>query len=340
MKDNYSAWKIDINAFDRLVSYSDKLKFLVKFAVLAPSSHNTQPWYFQISKNAISVYKDGDRRLRIADENDRQLYLSIGCAIENLIVSANYYNLNTTIEYCDNTNDDLAATIHFSEKVANISQDHSLIESIITRRTNRNKYKKDRINPETLKELKSYESEEIEITIVDDENKLYNLAQIAVLASIESMIDEEFRKELSKHIKHNLTKSNVGMPGFTLGLPTPLSFVLPHLIKKFNMEKLAQKQNLELLTKYTPYIVIIASKHDSKKDWLACGRVYQQLNLNANKYNISTSPWGAPIQIGQFYNEISKIIESEKRPQMFFRMGYAQKNTRFSPRLSADQVIK
>ena len=61
----------------------EKLKFLLRYAILAPSSHNTQPWKFSISEDKIKVFADKNRWLKVADPDQRELYISTGCAIEN-----------------------------------------------------------------------------------------------------------------------------------------------------------------------------------------------------------------------------------------------------------------
>ncbi|MBI3589397.1 MAG: hypothetical protein HY093_03230 [Candidatus Liptonbacteria bacterium] len=43
MKENYAPWEIDVEAFPKKGSLDDQLKFLLGFAILAPSTHNSQP---------------------------------------------------------------------------------------------------------------------------------------------------------------------------------------------------------------------------------------------------------------------------------------------------------
>lgn len=42
------------------------LELAVESAVLAPSSHNTQPWLFRIGADAITLYADRSRKLALA----------------------------------------------------------------------------------------------------------------------------------------------------------------------------------------------------------------------------------------------------------------------------------
>ncbi len=342
MKENYKAWQIDLNSFKELKTEVERLKFFLKFAVLAPSSHNSQPWLFSVSENSIQVYRAKFRSLPIADVNNRQLFLSIGCAIEHIVIAAQYYGYSTNVEYKDDLiNPNLAAIITFRKEEKKIQTIESLryIQAILKRKTNRGKYKKEKILENLLEKIEKLKTPNLNIYVISDTEKISRLADIAVQASIESMVDDNFRLELSHHLKHNLTKSKIGMPGFSLGLPTLVSFLLPHLMKQFNLERVAQKQNEKLFKKHTPYIVILTTNGDSRKDWLEAGRVFEQITLTLTHDNISVSPWGAPIQIGEFYRNIQKILHTSFRPQMFFRVGYAQKKARFSPRLIVEDVL-
>src|SRR4029453_2672477 len=64
-----------------------QLRSLVRYAVLAPSTRNSQPWRFTIERNTVRVWADPSRRLPVADPDGRELHLSLGCALENLLVA-------------------------------------------------------------------------------------------------------------------------------------------------------------------------------------------------------------------------------------------------------------
>jgi hypothetical protein len=341
MKENYKAWDINIDHFHKLESEYEKLKFLLKFAVLAPSSHNTQPWRFSIKGNKIFVYKETLRRLKVADVEDRQLVLSIGCAIENILLAADYYGYRTEINIEPNQNEShLLVTIEFFENNHLKKDINHLINFIVSRKTNRNEYLPKSISQSILIDIQNTILPNLHIYITDNKSKIENLGQIAILSSIESFIDKSFRHELSHHVKHNLTKSKVGMPGFAQGIPTPISFLLPSLIKRFNMEKANQKNYEVLFKKHTPYIGIITVGNDDQTDWINAGRTFEKISLICTRSGISISPWGAPIEVGYFHKEITQLINIPGRPVMFFRLGYSEKGTKISPRMPIEEVIK
>src|SRR3989344_126196 len=113
MSDNYKAWDIEVDDFKKIISDEDKIKFIIGFGVLAPSSHNSQPWSFLIEKNVIHIFKETSRRLSVGDTNDRLLYISIGCAIENILIAADYFGYNTDVKL---NLGDLVASVTLNKK--------------------------------------------------------------------------------------------------------------------------------------------------------------------------------------------------------------------------------
>lgn len=51
---------------------------LIRYATLAASSHNTQPWKFRIRKDRITILPDFSRRCPVVDPDDSHLFKSLG----------------------------------------------------------------------------------------------------------------------------------------------------------------------------------------------------------------------------------------------------------------------
>ena len=51
-------------------------------ATLAPSIHNTQPWRFVLSADALEIHADPARQLRVLYPRGRQMTISCGCAVQ------------------------------------------------------------------------------------------------------------------------------------------------------------------------------------------------------------------------------------------------------------------
>ena len=64
------------------------LRELIRFATLAANGHNTQPWRFRATERQIEILPDFARRTPIVDPDDHHLFVSLGCAAENLALAA------------------------------------------------------------------------------------------------------------------------------------------------------------------------------------------------------------------------------------------------------------
>jgi hypothetical protein len=73
---------------------------ILYYASLAPSGHNSQPWYVRIkTPDHWIIGLDPDRRLPVVDGQNFEALLSIGAFVENLVqaAAAHGYAVNTTI---------------------------------------------------------------------------------------------------------------------------------------------------------------------------------------------------------------------------------------------------
>src|SRR5690606_3392640 len=53
--DAFAPWAIDPSEFPEGGSVGEQLAFLLRYAVLAPSTHNTQPWRFRVDGPELEV---------------------------------------------------------------------------------------------------------------------------------------------------------------------------------------------------------------------------------------------------------------------------------------------
>lgn len=72
---------------------------LVAAAILAANPHNTQAWIFRVSPQRIDLYADRSRNIGAVDPFRREMYVGLGCAVENLMLAApaNGYQAKLTL---------------------------------------------------------------------------------------------------------------------------------------------------------------------------------------------------------------------------------------------------
>ena len=108
--------------------------FMIAQAVKAPSGHNTQPWLFKIADGEIDIIPDFTKSLPVVDPNHRELFVSLGCAAENLCIAAAHKGYESRV----------AVTNEGVIRVLLAKQSHDvaspLFAQIPLRQTNRSRY--------------------------------------------------------------------------------------------------------------------------------------------------------------------------------------------------------
>ena len=111
---------------------------LVQSAILAASPHNTQPWLFTIRDDSIDLLVDGKRNIGSIDPLRREQWIGIGCALENLLLSAAALGWKSNAALTpDSALPELAARIALSENAPKASE---LFDAIPRRHTHRGPY--------------------------------------------------------------------------------------------------------------------------------------------------------------------------------------------------------
>jgi hypothetical protein len=94
----YSPWAVTDLEFPTQGSIDRKARFLLRYAILAPSKHNVQPWTFRVDDDTIGIRANVEQWQVSEGAELRELYLSLGCALENLAIAAEYFGLLTVVE--------------------------------------------------------------------------------------------------------------------------------------------------------------------------------------------------------------------------------------------------
>ena len=108
-------WEVTEQAFPNTAPIETQLRFLLRYAILAPSTKNSQPWAFSVHGNQVYLIADLRRGQLIADPDRRELYISLGCALENLLIAAEHFGFRHGVSYFPEPGDDeLVVTVLFA----------------------------------------------------------------------------------------------------------------------------------------------------------------------------------------------------------------------------------
>lgn len=110
---------------------------LVDAATRAPSVHNTQPWYWCVDDERVSLFADSSRQLPYADPDGRDLVLSCGAALHHLQVAAAAAGWRARVRRMPNPyNDNQLANVSFDRRPPT-PEALTAVDALMRRRTDR-----------------------------------------------------------------------------------------------------------------------------------------------------------------------------------------------------------
>lgn len=337
LKEPYEPWNIKHSDFPNHGSIEQQAKFLLNYAILAPSTFNTQPWLFSIKRNIITVYPNLSRSLKTSDNENRLLYISLGCALKNLEVAAKAFGLSAVKKYVSKSG---ATYVEIKlEKGKKTKGSKKMLDAIKNRLTNRNTYLPNNIPKPTINKIsKTAQNNGLKLIVTQNKNIKEKIKDLAEKGDLTIWNDPKFKEEHLKWIRHNLTTQHDGMPAFTVGIPLIPSLFAKFIIRRKNFVKIQARKNRFLLSS-TPYFAFILSKNHSPKTWIKVGETYQEISLISAQLGIATAILAQIAEVGDLYKETMGILKTDLRPQLFFRLGFSSKPALHSPRRKAGEVL-
>ena len=347
----FEAWNVSENKFPREGINVDKLTFLLKYAILAPSSHNTQPWLFRIVNNkTIEVYADRTRALPVVDPEDRELTISCGASLCYLQIALRHLGYRYSVELLPKPEDqDLLARVSIddmsnsnSTSKSTSEEDSSIFQAIIKRRTNRLKFEDRSVAPTLLTRLQSVVVENggdntwLHVAKEGDQKNL--LAHLIAEGDRIQMSDKRFRRELASWIHPNRSRNRDGMPGYSFGFNDIMSLMGPFVLRTFDAGK-GQAAKDRQLAAGSPVLAILGTNSDEPLDWLKAGLALGSILLLARSENIWSSFLNQPIEVPELRGRARDVIKKQGFPQLLIRMGYGQE-VQPTPRRPVDEVIR
>lgn len=337
MSDKLAAWHVLETDFPSTGTLFDQLKFLLRYAVLAPSGPNTQPWKLSIKDDEVSLIADFARSLPSLDPNNRTLYLSHGCLLANTLIAAEHFGFGYDAKCLpDGPSADRSASIKFDKKTSE-PRFPGLFQEITKRHTNRMPYESRAIEAEKLEKLKScVDRPGFGLDIITYNDGKNTIADILARSQKVQLGNKEMRKELANWIRPNASDAKDGLPGYSFGYSDFESYLGKFIFGTFDMSSSrARVETANMIA--SPAVAVLSTDSDNKLTWIKAGMLFETMFLTATKLNVMFDLFSQPVAIPELRQEMAQMLNT-KYPQLLIRMGYAQPQ-KHTPRRPIEEVL-
>lgn len=318
----------------------EKIDFALRCAILAPSSHNTQPWRFRVEDSRIELFADRSRALPVVDPQHRELVLSCGAALFHLRVALRALGRHVRVERIPAGTDlDLLARLELGGEAEPSERELELLEAVAGRRTNRRPFDGRTIPHRLTEELRTAAAEEgASLVVVTDDERKSRLADLVAESDRRQWDDRRFRAELAAWSRPNRSRRGDGLPGYGVGQADAASVVGPLVVRAFDLGRRQAAHDRELAVG-SPALAVLFTHWDAPAHWLAAGEALAHLLLRAQAGGVYGSFLNQPIEDLGARPRVRELLHQRGFPQVLVRLGYASDTSPHTPRRTLQDVL-
>lgn len=319
---------------------SDIMRKIIHYATLAPSGHNTQPWVFSIENDCIEIRPDYKRTLPVVDPDNHALFISLGCALENLTITSNHLGFTTNIKF--DLSKDRSEVIYTELSKSDQAPEQPLFDSISKRQTTRKEYDGKPISDSDILSLKKISNQDdVIVKIFTKEKNIESLLPFVEEANILQFNNEAFVDELVSWIRFSNSdaqKKRDGLRSAVMGAPSVPQWFGRLIMKFYSGKKEAKKCRNAIRS--SSGLVLFISVDNTKKNWINVGRSFERFTLKATQLGIKHAHLNMPCEEIEVRKKLQNHLglRREQQPLLMLRMGYSDPMPE-SFRRSVEEVI-
>ncbi|MFH0961912.1 MAG: nitroreductase family protein [archaeon] len=335
--------------FPASATEEEKIKFLLEYAILAPSAFNTQPWKFKIEGARISFLGNFETGLKAADSERRQAHVSLGATVANFLVAADRFGVPAAAEFPSEGFAGAIVTLNFgalhnNEEHAKVSGGAGsaftpeIFGAIPTRRTSRGLFRMESIPEDVISHLASavVGGDGILLSLVTGEEPKRNIGEILKGAQTKLGESREYRQEVSRWVRSAYSKK---LDGAVCGFSGPLSILNSRIAKTFHFWK-REAENLGSRFSPAPLVCVLSTETDLRQAWVRTGLALQLMALTAASIGYETETSFAPADVPEFRTQLKEIVGQPGFPQAVVRIGSAERLSSPTPRKPVGEFLE
>ncbi len=297
-----------------------RLRELVRHATLAPSSHNTQCWRFHLAERAITIAPDVSRRCPVVDPDDHHLYVSLGCAAENLSQAALADGLQADVRFDADGLGTLAIDLQPTRALAS-----PLFRAIAERQCTRGDYDARPVSSDELRLLeRAGTGDGVRVVLLTAREAMEKVLEYVVAGNTAQMNDPAFVRELEAWIRFGADEAASTGDGLFAGASGNL--VVPRWLGSRMMGLFftpkSESARYARQIRNAAGIGVFVSDASDKAHWVEAGRCYERFALQATALGIRNAFLNQPVEVGAIRPQFAAALGLHGgRPDLVVRFG-------------------
>ncbi|MDO8906741.1 Tat pathway signal protein [Hydrogenophaga sp.] len=292
---------------------------LVRYATLAPSSHNTQCWKFALDGQSITILPDFARRCPVVDPDDHHLYVSLGCAAENLVLAAQAWGLGSEVRF-DSAHDAVVVTLSTAPAVAT-----PLFNAIPERQCTRGDYDGKPLSAQDLNLLeRAGSNDRVRLLLLTEKSAIERVLDFVVQGNTAQLNDKAFINELKSWIRYSASDAVArgdGLFGKSSGNPTIPSW-LGDLMFDFVVTAKSENQKYTRQLRNSAGVAVFVAAQEDKSHWVDVGRAYERFALQGTVMGVRHAHLNMPVELASLRPRFASAIGlGNQRPDLVIRFG-------------------
>ncbi len=310
---------------------------LLRYATLAPSGHNTQPWKFRVEENRIAILPDLARRTPVVDPDDHHLFVSLGCAVENLSLASGARGRSGDIRF--DPSDLGSAVFEFSRGEPSPSP---LFDAIPGRQSSRSDYDGKPVGTADLRTLTAAAAiPGVDLILITDRPQINRVRELVIAGNSAQMLDSAFVGELRNWIRFSprqALRTGDGLFSATTGNPVLPAWLGPTFFD-IAFKAAAENDKYARQIASSPGIAVFVGEKEDHEHWVLAGRAAQRFALQATVLGLKCAFLNQPVEVSSLRPALANLIGlPDRRPDLVMRYGYGPIMP-YSARRPVDQAI-
>jgi hypothetical protein len=320
---------------------------VVTAATRAPSIHNTQPWLFTATADALEVYTDPERALHVLDPTGRQRVISCGIAVEFALVALRAAGFSAEAELLPDTGDENhLATVRVAGIHEPSDDDRALAAAIPERHTERSAFEPRALPPGLVDGLQ-HEAGRYGVWVKPITESEEEVATVFLISRAEELEQGEpaYRAELEQWLRTD--------PGAPDGVPVgavpgedPATRPSNWLIRDFVVGSRAPARpgvgdpDAPPPPVERPTVLLMGTMNDDRRAWLEAGQALGRLLLRVTDVGVVASPLTQALDWPATRRQLTTRLSLVGHPQMLLRLGYPARRGTPSGRRPLSEVLR